>query len=173
MSSLEAIRARCPREFSGEPCYEYLGQIGLDYGPMFRGIGRVWQGDRESLGEIVLPEALEPDVDEYLFHPALLDACLQAVIPADGDFDRRNGGLYLPHEIESVRLLRRPGRRVWVHARLLEKTPRRSVSDVDIYDEDGRPLRGCAACAAAASREAGRSRSTTCSMRTGGGLGRL
>ena len=76
--------------------------------------------------------------DEYLFHPALLDACLQAVIPADSDFDQRNGGLYLPHEIEAVRLFRRPGHRVWVHARLLEKTPRRSVSDVDIYNEDGR-----------------------------------
>ncbi len=28
--------------------------------------------------------------------------------------------------------------RVWVHARLLEKTPRRSLSEVDIYNEDGR-----------------------------------
>ncbi len=86
----------------------------------------------------MLPDALEQDSDEYVFHPALLDACLQAVIPADSDFDQRNGGLYLPHEIEAVRLFRRPGHRVWVHARLLEKTPHRSVSDVDIYNEDGR-----------------------------------
>ena len=66
-----------------------------------------------------------------------MPAC-RSVIPADGDFDQRDGGLYLPHEIESVRLFRRPGHRVWVHARLLEKTPRRSVSDFDIYNEDGR-----------------------------------
>ncbi len=83
--------------------------------------------------------------------PALLDACLQAVIPADGDFDQRNGGLYLPHEIEAVRLFRRPGHRVWVHARLLEKTPHRSVSDVDIYDEDG-AARGAGARPAQPSR---------------------
>ena len=105
---------------------------------MFRGIERVWQGDRESLGLVVLPEALDQDSDEYLFHPALLDACLQAAIPADGDFNHHIGGLYLPHEIESVRIFRRPGRRVWVQARLLEKTPRRSVSDFEIYDEAGR-----------------------------------
>ena len=105
---------------------------------MFRGIERVWQGDRESLGLVVLPEALAQDSDEYLIPPALLDACLQSVIPADGDFDQRDGGLYLPHEIESVRLFCRPGHRVWVHARLLEKTPQRSVSDFDIYNEDGR-----------------------------------
>ncbi len=134
----EAIRDRCPREFAGERCYEYLGRIGLDYGPMFRGIERVWQGDRESLGLVVRPDGLEADGDESVFHPALLDACLQAVVPADGDFDQREGGLYLPHDIESVRLFRRPGHRVWVHARLLEKTPRRSVSDLDIYTEDGR-----------------------------------
>ena len=134
-----AIRDRCPREFSRDRCYDYLREIGLDYGPMFRGIERVWQGERESLGLVVLPGALEEDSDEYLFQPALLDACLQAVIPADGDFDQRNGGLYLPHEIEAVRLFRRPGDRVWVHARLLEKTPHRSVSDVDIYNEDGQP----------------------------------
>src|SRR5206468_2966346 len=91
-----------------------------------------------SLGLIQLPDGLEQDVDAYLFPPAMLDACLQAVIPADKDFDQRNGGLYLPHEIEAVRLVRRPGHRVWVHARLLEKTSHWSVSDVDIYNEDGR-----------------------------------
>jgi polyketide synthase 12/epothilone polyketide synthase D len=138
--SPEAIRRRCPAEFAPDPCYEYLRRIGLDYGPLFRGIERVWQGDRESLGLVRLPEALAQEADESLFHPALFDACLQVVIPADGDFDRRDGGLYLPSEIEAVRLLHRPGRRVWVHARLLEKTPRRSLADVEIYDEDGRPV---------------------------------
>ena len=47
------------------------------------------------------PMLSKQDSDEYVFPPALLDACLQAVIPADGDFDQRNGGLYLPHEIEA------------------------------------------------------------------------
>ena len=46
---------RCPREFSREQCYDYLRTIGLDYGPMFQGIERVWQGDRESLGLVRAP----------------------------------------------------------------------------------------------------------------------
>jgi len=156
MFSLGAIRERCPREFSQDRCYDYLRQIGLDYGPMFQGIERVWQGDRESLGLVQLPDALQPDGDNYVFPPALLDACLQAVIPADSDFDQRNGGLYLPNEIEAVRLFRRPGDRVWVHARLLEKTPHHSVSDVDIYNEDGRPaawVRGLRSHRVAGARE--------------------
>jgi acyl transferase domain-containing protein/acyl carrier protein len=135
--SPEAIRVRCLRGFSHEECYDHLAAIGLDYGPKFRGIEWVWQGERESLGLVKLAGALEPDAERSVFHPALLDACLQTVVAADGDFDRHDGGLYLPHEIESVRLFRRPGHYVWAHARLLEKTPRRSVAEVDVYNEDG------------------------------------
>ena len=134
---LDALRRICPKEFARERCYEYLRMIGLDYGPAFQGIERVWKGDLEALGSVRLPQMLESDDDQYLFHPALLDACFQVVIPADADFDDRDGGLYLPSEIERVQLLRRPGRHVWVHARLREKTPRWSVADVDVYDESG------------------------------------
>ncbi len=137
-SALDAIRRRCPRAYSHDRCYDYLRMIGLDYGPLFRGIEHVYQGDRESLGSVRLPEMLEPEEGTHLFHPALLDACLQVVIPADGDFDQRDGGLYLPWAIEQVQLFRRPGRHVWAHARLLKKTPRRSLADIDIYDEEGR-----------------------------------
>src|SRR5262249_2883552 len=65
----DAIRRRCARESSRERCYDYLRTIGLDYGPMFRGIEAVWQGDRESLGLVALPEALGRDEGESLFHP--------------------------------------------------------------------------------------------------------
>ncbi|MEA2632317.1 MAG: hypothetical protein QOE66_2536, partial [Chloroflexota bacterium] len=136
----DAVRNRCAREFSGERCYEYLKMIGLDYGPSFQGIERVWQGERESLGLVRLPGPLGPDEAAYRFHPALLDACLQVVIPADGDFDHRDGGLYLPSAIDRVELLGPPGPRVWAHARLLEKTPRRSLAEIDVYDEAGRPV---------------------------------
>ncbi|MDR3636765.1 MAG: beta-ketoacyl synthase N-terminal-like domain-containing protein, partial [Isosphaeraceae bacterium] len=136
-SPLDAIRRRCPREYSRERCYAYLRSIGLDYGPLFQGIETVWQGDRESLGFIRLPDALVSDEDSFRIHPALFDACLQVVITADDDFDQRNGGLYLPSTVEQVQLLRRPGRHVWAHAQLREKTPRRSLADVDVYDDQG------------------------------------
>jgi acyl transferase domain-containing protein/aryl carrier-like protein len=151
-----AIRDRCCRTFSHEECYEYLSKIGLDYGPMFRGIERAWQGDNESLGLVSLPEALEEDSAEYVFLPAFLDSCLQVAVPADSGFGERTDGLYLPHEIASVRVFRRPGCRVWAHARLREKTQHHSISDVDIYDEDGRPVawvRGLRAQRVAGGRE--------------------
>jgi acyl transferase domain-containing protein/aryl carrier-like protein len=138
--ALEAVRTRCPREFSRERCYAYLRRMGLDYGTMFQGIERVWQGERESLGSVRLPDALGAEAVAYRVHPALFDACLQVVIPADGDFDQRDGSLYLPSAIDRVELLAPPGRHVWVHARLLERTARRSVADIDVYDEAGRAV---------------------------------
>jgi amino acid adenylation domain-containing protein len=134
---LSAIRRRCPKEFSREACYEYFQKLGLDYGPLYRGIERAWQGEREALGLVVLPEELEAEAADCLFHPALLDACFQVAIPANAEFDTVVGGLYLPIEIEQVRLYRRPGRRVWSHARLVETTAKTSVASFDIYDEHG------------------------------------
>src|SRR6185437_578014 len=87
--------------------------------------------------EVCLPDGATLEENEWLFHPALLDACFQSIIPADKDFNDTVGGLYLPIEIERIRLVRRPGRRVWVHARLVEKTARFSVAEEDIYDESG------------------------------------
>ena len=136
--SVEAIRKRCPRDYTHGECYDYLRELGLDYGPAFMGIERVWQGDRESLGLVVLADGLLQESEGYLFPPALLDACLQVIAAADGEFAEHQGALYLPHDIAAVRLFRRPGRRVWVHTRLLEKSQESSAADVDIYCEDGR-----------------------------------
>jgi acyl transferase domain-containing protein/NADPH:quinone reductase-like Zn-dependent oxidoreductase/acyl carrier protein len=120
-------------DFSREDCYDTCRKIGLDYGPLFQGIEGGRRGEREALSEVHLPESL--DTEDYLFHPALLDSCFQSIIPAQGDFTA--GGLYLPVEIEQVRLHRRPSRRLWSHARIREKTARRLVADIDIYDENG------------------------------------
>jgi acyl transferase domain-containing protein len=151
-----ALRENCPREISRARCYEYLRRIGLNYGPLFQAIASAWQGEFEALGLVRLPEAIEREADNHLFHPALLDGCLQMVIAADSDFDERDTGLYLPSEIDEVRLFGPAGRRVWVHARLLEKTPRRYVAEIDVYAEDGQPvarLRGLRCQRVAGSRE--------------------
>jgi acyl transferase domain-containing protein/aryl carrier-like protein len=132
----ESIRQRCKRPFLREECYAYFRKIGLDYGPMFQGIERGWQGEQESLTVVCLPDET-PAAEDYQFHPALLDACFQSVIPASKDFDEEINGLCVPVEIDAVHFHRRARRRVWCHARLRETTSRWWVADLDIYDENG------------------------------------
>jgi acyl transferase domain-containing protein/acyl carrier protein len=138
-SALGAVRNRCKSEYSRDRCYDRLRTIGLDYGPAFQGIEAVWTGNREALGSVRLPRGVAADEGQYLFHPALFDACLQVVIPAESDLDDGDAGLYLPAEIDRVQLIRLPTEHVWVHARWLEKSARESTADVDIYNEWGQP----------------------------------
>ncbi|MGW3205971.1 type I polyketide synthase, partial [Streptomyces sp. NPDC001135] len=57
--------------------YEGLDGLGLDYGPVFRGLGSVWRSGDDVLAEVALPEGTE--AGGFAVHPALLDAALHAI----------------------------------------------------------------------------------------------
>jgi acyl transferase domain-containing protein/NADPH:quinone reductase-like Zn-dependent oxidoreductase/aryl carrier-like protein len=122
--------------FSRADCYDFCRKIGLDYGPLFQGVQAGRRGQREAVSEIHLPAAVA--TEDYLFHPAFLDACFHSILPAADDFGKAKGGLYLPVEMEQVCLYHRPGNRLWSHARIREKTTQRLSADIDIYDEHNR-----------------------------------
>ena len=138
--SPSAVQQRCPRELSATECYEAFRKVGLSFGPAFQGVERIWRGEREAIGLIRAPESLGTKLDQYCFHPAVLDSCFHVIAAADEHIGDQSQGLYLPVEIEQVRVYGRPGRTLWSHARLVEKTPRNLVADLDIYDEQGRLL---------------------------------
>ncbi|KJY41858.1 hypothetical protein VR41_10550, partial [Streptomyces sp. NRRL B-1568] len=62
-----------------ETLYEDLGALGLDYGPVFRGLRSAWQRDGELFAEVALPLEAATAAAEYGLHPALLDAALHAI----------------------------------------------------------------------------------------------
>ena len=72
--SLDDIRRVCTDAVSGKDHYAAARAIGVEYGPGFQGLDRVWRGDGQALGRIRLSEDL---VGNYAIHPAVLDACLQ------------------------------------------------------------------------------------------------
>jgi acyl transferase domain-containing protein/ubiquinone/menaquinone biosynthesis C-methylase UbiE len=137
---LDEVRRRCGEVLDGEQCYEHLGRLGLDYGPAFRGIDRLWRGDGEALGRIELPPALREGLDGYQLHPALLDACFQVLAGALGRGANGAQGVYLPVLYERIRVRGRAVGPVWSHARLVEQTGRGVVAEVDVLDDQGHPL---------------------------------
>ncbi|WP_160310876.1 acyltransferase domain-containing protein, partial [Streptomyces sp. 150FB] len=56
--------------------YDRLAGAGLDYGPAFRGLRRVWRDGDEVYVEAALPGH---DTDGFTVHPALLDAALHGL----------------------------------------------------------------------------------------------
>jgi acyl transferase domain-containing protein/acyl-CoA synthetase (AMP-forming)/AMP-acid ligase II/thioesterase domain-containing protein/acyl carrier protein len=143
---LDAIRQRCTEELAAADYYPQLALRGLDYGPAFRGVGRLWRRPGEALGEIETPASIDSEAADYRVHPALLDACGQVLFgAAAGAIDGRRA--FLPAAVEEVTVHARPGRRAWSHARLRpadqpsdRSAPDRLVGDVRLFDEAGRLL---------------------------------
>ncbi|MFB7669311.1 type I polyketide synthase [Kitasatospora sp. NPDC056138] len=59
-------------------CYRRFADLGIGYGPAFRGLRALWRRGEEVFAEVALPEAERADAARYGLHPALLDAALQA-----------------------------------------------------------------------------------------------
>ncbi|WP_367127734.1 SDR family NAD(P)-dependent oxidoreductase [Saccharothrix sp. HUAS TT1] len=58
--------------------YDRLADLGLDYGPAFRGVRAAWRSDAGLHAELSLPGAAA-DEDAFALHPALLDSALHVL----------------------------------------------------------------------------------------------
>ncbi len=145
---LQSVEARCSEEFDASRVYEYCQQLGLNYGTDFRGIVRGRFRPGEAWAEVHVPhladqanESRHPNglAHPYHFHPALLDSCFHAMIVADPSFDQRLDGLYLPAEIGEIIFHRPASDHVWVHAKLINKSAKVMLCDLEIYTQEGEP----------------------------------
>ncbi|XYI02620.1 non-ribosomal peptide synthase/polyketide synthase [Sorangium sp. So ce1128] len=135
---LDDIRERCKELRRGPEHHEAMRSRGLEYGPSFQGILGIARRDGEALAEVRLPDEIASSASAYRIHPALLDACLQALIAALP----QGGGAetFLPTGFDRVRLFERPGAQVHCHVRLRgnpEERADRLVADLALLNEDG------------------------------------
>lgn len=141
--AVEKIRNRCANQISQDDWYREFGEIGLQYGPCFQGVERVWSGEGEALGQIRVPEELEAQLEDYWLHPAILDACFQVLrgtIYSAGQDDSEARSIYLPVQIDRVRFYNRPGNQLWSHAHLVGQSPSGLKGDIEILDNAGNLL---------------------------------
>ncbi|MDZ7269350.1 MAG: SDR family NAD(P)-dependent oxidoreductase [candidate division KSB1 bacterium] len=136
-----AVRERCREELAIATYYQQLAGRGLQFGPQFRGLQQLWRRDGEAFAHVQPPEEVLPQLSTYQFHPALLDACLQAFVAGWPAADGNSEETYLPLRVESYRLPRRPTGPVTSHIVLREagqKNRETYSGDVTIHDGDGR-----------------------------------
>jgi benzoate-CoA ligase family protein len=89
--------------------YESLMAIGLDYGPVFKGLTAAWRRGDEVFCEVHLPGEYAGHAGSFAVHPALLDSSLHAagLLNSGGwEIDRANesANVQLPFAWENVRL---------------------------------------------------------------------
>ncbi len=134
---LASVRSRCPQVVTAAEHYGVLAARRLDFGPSLQGIGVIHRRDGEAVAEIELPEGAGSEAG-YRVHPALLDACLQALaaaIPAEV----ASRGAYLPLAVDRVLIHRTPGRRVTSVATVITSPGATGslTADVVVVDPDG------------------------------------
>ncbi len=130
--------ARCRRAVDVADLYVRLAAAGLEYGEAFRGLARVHAGDGEALAEVVATEAVRGDPARHVVHPALLDACLQAIaatVPDDA-----TGATYLPTGVRTVALRGARERPRWVRVAATAGSDGDLTGRVELFSQDGDPV---------------------------------
>ncbi|HEX7169450.1 MAG TPA: beta-ketoacyl synthase N-terminal-like domain-containing protein, partial [Rubrobacter sp.] len=141
--SPEELMARCQETVASADLYEGLLERGLEYGPSFRGVERLWRRDGEALGQLRLTEAVAAQRNGHKIHPALLDACFQVLAAALPKGSVEGADPYLPVGLARLRLNDLPDTGLWAHALLKTDAPADAdylEGDVFLLDESGQVL---------------------------------
>jgi len=140
--SINQARARCRQRLPVDELYDRLCEVGLEYGPSFRGIHELYLGRHEAVTKVQLLGSL-PNT-KYAMHPAFLDACLH-VYPLVLDGAEKAGGdrgnFYLPISLAGFRCYQDRADEAWVHTTLRSvERDGTQVVDIRVYDMTERPV---------------------------------
>ena len=143
MTRIEQLRRTCAERDSRD-FYATLRALGVEFGPCFQGIERLWRRDGEAAGRMRAPAARSNGIAGFHLHPAILDSCLQllgASLDEDGD-DTGRDTTYLMVGIDRYVLRKTPGESFWSYARIRDAARDGEVLTGDIFlvDDDGNEL---------------------------------
>uniref|UniRef100_UPI0016771904 type I polyketide synthase n=1 Tax=Streptomyces pilosus TaxID=28893 RepID=UPI0016771904 len=118
--------------------YHHLAAHGLQYGAAFQGLRTAWRRGDELFAEVVLPDHVAEQAEEFGLHPALLDAALHPLALAAGDRGEKDadGGPQLPFAWGGVTLHATGAAAVRVRLRLTGP----STVSLEIADAEGAPV---------------------------------
>ncbi|MEX3525941.1 MAG: SDR family NAD(P)-dependent oxidoreductase [Burkholderia sp.] len=150
---LSALHGNCrAAELDSAACYAAYQAVGIEYGPSFRAVQRIWVGEGQALAHLRLPAEAPADSAAYALHPSLLDGALQASIGLAMAQAAQGGEpmLSLPFALDSLVLHRPCPSETWVWIRPTPggQSSRVRKLDLDLCDAQGRvcvALRGFSA----------------------------
>ncbi len=123
--------------------YRSKAEVGIDLGPSFRTLEKLWSRPGEALAEISLPDAV--DRGGLDIHPLMLDGCFQVMAAARAQDGADEPVTYLPFGWERLALPERLPDRLLCHVRTRgaadEADSREVISaDIALYDVNGAPI---------------------------------
>lgn len=115
----------------------------VDYGSGFSGLTtfRVPKAEsRTALAEVGIPDEARPGTSSFHWHPALLDACLQAFLALWTHAEEVDDGHTYPRSMTALRRYGDTARGRWCHIRLTAAEARSATGDLQLLDAEGQVL---------------------------------
>lgn len=126
------------RELDVSSIYKSAQEMGLNYGPAFRPLKKVWLNDNEILAQ------LESKGDKFsknmYLNPVLIDGAFQSMLALmDEKMQSRSKSMFLPTWISRIKMMQK-GCICYSHAKLEKVSPRSISATITLMDEQGLPL---------------------------------
>ena len=140
---MPALLEAHPVRVDGAEMRQAFDQAGVQYGSAFAGLTAVHVGDGTVdtvLAEVALPGSIRSQQSDYGIHPALLDACFQAIAAHPQIRRAGSGGLLLPLGVHRIRVYASVRTACYCHARVINAAAGGAEADLDILDGVGTVL---------------------------------
>jgi acyl transferase domain-containing protein/NADPH:quinone reductase-like Zn-dependent oxidoreductase/acyl carrier protein len=134
-----ALPARNP-DVTGARHYEAAKRAGLEYGPAFQAVSRVWLEHEPgtAYARLALPRSIRGELGATHLHPAYLDGCFQLLVDLlrDEAHEHANAA-FVPVLIGRLRLYRAHALVTGCRARIVKRGPRSLVASFDLHGPHG------------------------------------
>lgn len=138
---LNELRERCTEWLNPLEIYNQYAARGLHYGKSFQAVTKLAWGNGEVLSDLVLPDSLIGEMEEYKLHPSLIDGALQSFIGLMKQDDHEMH-TYLPFAMGAMKRLYPLPKICHAYVRLRKGSGNSETVSIDIHitDIDGRIL---------------------------------
>ena len=140
---MSELLAAHPVQVDGAEMKDWYDARGIQYGPAFTGLttAHTTEGPGGSvLAEVALPGSIRSQQGAYAVHPALLDACFQAVGAHPDLHADTSGALMLPLGVARLRAHASTRNAHYCYVRLTSASAAAVEADIEVLDEQGAVL---------------------------------
>ena len=115
---LKSLQVECSQNcFTGEQIYAAFKKLGIEYGPGYQGVGAVYVGRGQILAKLSLPASVSMTHEQYMLHPSIMEAALQAAIrftlSAKTINSVTDGMPFSPDELQELEIFEKCSSEMW------------------------------------------------------------
>lgn len=139
---IESIKKRCHDTMYKEECYECFKNSGINYGPTFQTIQKIYKNDHEALSVLGLSEQAIEEGEDFELHPSILDGAFQSTLGLKNWISTEEEKTFIPFSITELVICQKLKEKCYVYVRPSANNKEHGIRrfDLVITDLDGTVL---------------------------------